>query len=73
MRDSEVEKAIFSDQDRCGWPVTVTDEIHKRKFEDLVQANRRIKQKDMPSVLGIPKKRVLTKCFASARQRKASF
>lgn len=39
----EVGKAILSDHDRYRRSVTVTDDVHKQKFNDLVQENRRIK------------------------------
>ncbi|XP_026819176.1 uncharacterized protein LOC113557832 [Rhopalosiphum maidis] len=51
-------KAIIADQDRSGRPVTVTDETHKQKVDDLVRGNRRIKQSEIAVALGISKERV---------------
>jgi len=38
--------------------VTVTDEAHKQKVDDFVQANRRIKQSEIAVTLEISKERV---------------
>lgn len=54
----EVGKAIIGDQDQSGRPVTVTDEVHKPKVDDLVQGNRRIKQSEIAVALGISKERI---------------
>ncbi|KAL4092295.1 hypothetical protein QTP88_026820 [Uroleucon formosanum] len=58
VKGSEVGKAIIADQDRSGRPVTVTDEAHKQKVDDLVKGNRRIKQSEIAIALGISKERV---------------
>lgn len=46
-RGSEVGRVILSDQDpRCGGrPVTVTDEAHKQKVDDMLQAAKLSKKK----------------------------
>lgn len=49
----EVGKVILSDRDRCGRPVTVTDEVHRQKVDDFILENRRIKLKNTSSALGI--------------------
>ena len=58
VKGSEVGKAIIADQDRSVRPVTVTDEAHKQKVDDLVQGNRRIKQSKIAVALEISKERV---------------
>ena len=58
VKGFEVGKAIITDQDRSGWSVTVTDEAHKQKVDDLVQGNRRIKQSKIAVALEISKERV---------------
>jgi len=55
----EVGKFIITVQDRSGRPVTVTHATQKQKVDDLVQANRRIKQSEIAVALRISKERLL--------------
>lgn len=58
FRESETGRAQISDQPRSGRPVTATDEAHQLQVHNLIQSNRRIKQREIANQIGISQDRV---------------
>ena len=50
--------AKIEDQPRSGRPLTATDEAHKFQVDNLIQSDRRIKQRQIATELGISQERV---------------
>lgn len=57
INGGEVGKAVLSYVDRCGRPVTVSNDVRKLKVDEFVQANPSIQQKNISSALGSFKKK----------------
>jgi len=51
FRDGEMRQAYFIDKTRSGKPVTVSDQLHQDRFEELTRGNRRLKQKEIAVAL----------------------
>ena len=58
FKDGELGQADLSDKTRSGRPVTVSDQLHQDRLEELIRGNRHIKQKETAVALGISKERV---------------
>ena len=63
-RDFIEEKTLMAkettvrDRKRSGRPVSATDTMHQQKVDEMIVANRRVKQKDIANALDISKERV---------------
>jgi len=58
FRECEPGRANIADQPRSGRPVSVTDDKHKKQFDELIKNDRRITQKQTAGRLGMSKERV---------------
>ena len=58
MRDEEAATTSLHDKARTGRPITATDERHQNSINELILANRRVKQRDIASTVGISIERV---------------
>jgi hypothetical protein len=41
-KDGKPEKSDLCDKQRIGWPVTATNEFHKKQVDEMIKENRRI-------------------------------
>ena len=57
-RGEDPKETTVRDRKRPGRPVSATDTMHQRKVDEMIVANRRVKQKDIANALDISKERV---------------
>ena len=57
-RGGDPKETTVRDRKRPGRPVSATDTMHQQKVDDMIVANRRVKQKDIANALDISKERV---------------
>lgn len=57
-KSSERGQMNIHDAERPGRPVTVTDELHHNRVDEIVRNNRRVRQSEIALQLGISKERV---------------
>ena len=57
-RGEDPRETTVCDRKRPGRPVSATDTIHQQKVDEMIVANRRVKQKDIANALEISKERV---------------
>ena len=57
-RGDDPKETTVRDRKRPGRPVSATDTMHQQKVDEMIVANRRVKQKDIANALEISKERV---------------
>ena len=57
-RGEDPKETTVRDRKRPGRPVSATDTMHQQKVDEMIVANRRVKQKDIANALDISKERV---------------
>ena len=57
-RGEDPKETTVRDRKRPGRPVSATDTMHQQKEDEMIVANRRVKQKDIANALDISKERV---------------
>lgn len=62
-KDGEPGKTDLCDQERSGWLVTATNELHMKKLGKLIKGNRQITQKKIAVKLGISQECALLMVF----------
>ena len=58
-RGEEPKETTVRDRKRPGRPVSANDTMHQQKLDEMIVANRRVKQKDIANALDILKKKRL--------------
>ena len=59
-RGEEPKETTVRDRKRPGRPVSANDTMHQQKVDEMIVANRRVKQKDIANALDIKKKDFIT-------------
>ncbi|GFR86797.1 histone-lysine n-methyltransferase setmar-like protein [Elysia marginata] len=58
IEGEDPKETTVRDRKRPGRPVSATDTVHQQKVDEMIVANRRVKQKDIANALDISKERV---------------